>query len=67
MGVRMALGTTLACLQVVLLRQGLITIAAGTIRDVAGAVISGLLMEGLVEGAKSVDATTCAAFVLLSP
>ena len=64
MGVRMALGTTPARLRVSLLRQGLIPIAAGAIPGIAGAVLSGRLLESLVEGAKSVNATAYAASVL---
>jgi predicted permease len=64
MGVRMALGTTPARLRVSLLRQGLLTIAAGAIPGIAGAVLSGRLLESLVDGAKAVNATTYAASVL---
>jgi predicted permease len=64
MGVRMALGTTSARLRVSLLRQGLIPIAAGTIPGIAVAVLSGRLLESLVDGAKSVNATAYAASVL---
>jgi putative ABC transport system permease protein len=56
MGVRMALGTTPARLRVSLLRQGLLPVAAGTIPGIAGAVLSGRLLESLVDGAKSVNA-----------
>ena len=64
MGVRMALGTTPARLRVRLLRQGLIPIAGGAIPGIAGAALSGRLLESLVEGAKSVNATAYAASVL---
>ena len=64
MGVRMALGTTPARLRVVLLRQGLITIAAGAIPGIAGAVLTGRFLESLIDGAKPVDATTHAASVV---
>jgi putative ABC transport system permease protein len=64
MGVRMALGTTPVRLRVSLLRQGLIPIAAGAIPGIAGAALSGRLLESLVDGAKSVNATTYAASVL---
>lgn len=64
MGVRMALGTTPARLRVSLLCQGLIPIAAGAIPGIAGAVLSGRLLENLVAGAKSVSATAYAASVL---
>jgi putative ABC transport system permease protein len=64
MGIRMALGTTPDRLRVALLRQGLVTIAAGTIPGIVGAILVGRYLESLVEGAKSVGATTCAASVL---
>ena len=64
MGVRMALGTTPARLRVSLLRQGLIPIAAGAVPGIAGAVLSGRLLESLVDGAKSVNATAYGASVL---
>ena len=65
MGVRMALGTTPARLRVCLLRQGLIPIAAGAIPGIAGGALSGRLIESLVEGAKSGNATAYAASALL--
>jgi len=64
LGVRMALGTTPVRLRVSLLRQGLIPIAAGAIPGIAGAVLSGRLLESLVDGAKSPNVTTYAASVL---
>jgi predicted permease len=64
MGVRMALGTTPGRLRMGLLRQGLIPIAAGAVPGIAGAVLSGRLLESLVDGAKSVNAATYAAAVL---
>ena len=64
MGVRMALGTTPRKLRVCLLRQGLIPIAAGAIPGIAGAVLSGRLLESLVEGAKSVNFAAYAGAVL---
>ena len=64
MGVRIALGTTPVRLRVSLLRQGLIPIAAGAIPGIAGAVLSGRLLESLVDGAKSVNPTAYAASVL---
>lgn len=65
MGVRMALGTTPAGLRAGLIRQGLITIGTGAVAGVAGVVLSGRLLESLVEGAKPATATTYAATVLL--
>jgi len=60
----MALGITPADLRVSLLGQGLIPIAAGAVPGIAGAVLSGRLLESLVDGAKSVDATAYAATLL---
>ena len=48
-----------------LLKQGLIPIAVGAVAGIAGAVLSGRLLESLVEGAKSVNATAYAASVLI--
>jgi predicted permease len=64
MGVRMALGTTPDKLRASLLRQGLAPIAAGALPGIAVAMLSGRLLESLVEGAKSVDAAAYAAAVL---
>jgi len=60
----MALGITPADLRMSLLGQGLIPIAAGAVPGIAGAVLSGRLLESLVDGAKSVDATAYAATLL---
>jgi ABC-type antimicrobial peptide transport system permease subunit len=64
MGVRMALGTTPAGLRVRLLRDGLLTIGAGVVPGVVGAVLSGKFLESLVEGAKPADAATYVATIL---
>jgi ABC-type antimicrobial peptide transport system permease subunit len=64
MGVRMALGTTPARLRLSFLRQGSISIAAGAIPGIVGAVLSGRLLESLVDGAKPANATTYAASVI---
>jgi predicted permease len=64
MGVRMALGTTPDKLRVTMLRQGLLPIAVGVIPGIAVGVVSGRLLESLVEGAKSVDAAAYAGAVL---
>jgi uncharacterized membrane protein YgdD (TMEM256/DUF423 family) len=64
MGVRVALGTTPARLRVSLLRQGLVTVAAGAVPGIGGAVLSGRLLESLVDGAKAVNAATYAGSVL---
>ena len=55
MGVRMALGATPESLRAVLLRQGLLPIVAGAIPGIALAILSGRLLESLVEGARSVE------------
>jgi ABC-type antimicrobial peptide transport system permease subunit len=60
----MVLGTTPARLRLGLLRQGLIPIAGGAIPGIAGAALSGRLLESLVEGAKSLNATAYATSVL---
>jgi putative ABC transport system permease protein len=64
MGVRMALGTTPAWLRLSLVRSGLIPIAAGAIPGIAGAILSGRLLESLVDGAKSVTAVAYLVAVL---
>jgi putative ABC transport system permease protein len=58
MGVRLALGATPVRLRGILLRQGLITVAAGAISGIAGAMLTGRFLESLVDGAKSVDLAT---------
>jgi putative ABC transport system permease protein len=58
MGVRLALGATPMGLRGNLLRQGLFTVAAGTICGVAGAVIAGRFLEILITGATPVGITT---------
>ena len=64
MGIRMALGTTPVRLRGILLRQGLLTVAAGAIPGVAGAMLSGRFLESLIDGAKSVDLATSTGSVL---
>jgi putative ABC transport system permease protein len=58
MGVRLALGATPVMLRGNMLRQGLITVAAGATFGIAGAMFTGRFLESLVEGAKSVDLGT---------
>ncbi len=65
MGVRMALGTTPVRLRGMLLRQGLLTVAAGAIPGVAGAMLSGRFLESLIHGAESVHIATASLPVLL--
>jgi putative ABC transport system permease protein len=55
MGVRMALGTTPARLRGMLLRQGLLMVAAGAIPGIAAARLTGRFLETLIDGAISVD------------
>jgi putative ABC transport system permease protein len=64
MGIRMALGTTPVRLRAIVLRQGLITVAAGAVPGVFGVILGGRFLESFVEGAKSVDAATCMGSVL---
>lgn len=64
MGVRMALGVTAARLRMRLLRQAMVTIAAGAVGGVAGAVLCGRFLESLVEGAKAADLVTYAGTVV---
>jgi putative ABC transport system permease protein len=59
-GVRMALGAGPARLRGSLLLKGLLPVVLG----VAGAVLSGKLLESLVQGAKLLDATAWAAEIL---
>ncbi len=58
LGVRMALGTTPVRLRGVLLRQGLVTVTAGAIPGIAGAMFSERFLENLIEGGKSIDFAT---------
>ncbi len=58
MGVRLALGTTPVRLRGILLWQGLLTVAAGAMAGIAGAMLTGRFLESLVEGAKSIDLAT---------
>ena len=64
MGIRLALGTTPGRLRARHLWQCLIPIAAGAVPGIAGAILSGRLLESIVEGAKSVSAATYVACVL---
>jgi len=64
MGVRMALGTTPLRLRGMLLRQGLLMVAAGAIPGIVGARLSGHFIESLMDGAKPVDMATSAGLVL---
>jgi putative ABC transport system permease protein len=65
MGVRLALGTTPVQLRSVLLRHGLLMIVAGAIPGIAGAQLTGRLLESLMDGAKPIGLVTSAGLVLL--
>jgi len=64
MGVRLALGATPLGLRGALLRQGLLTVAAGAIFGIVGALLAGRFLESLVEGAKSIDLATLTLSIL---
>ncbi len=64
MGVRLALGATPVGLRGTLLRQGLLTVAAGAISGIAGAMLTGRFLESLVDGAKSIDPATLIVSIL---
>jgi putative ABC transport system permease protein len=64
MGVRMALGARPEHLRASLLFKGLLPVAQGIILGMAGALLSGKLLESLVEGAKFVNATACVVEIL---
>ena len=67
MAVRLALGATPAGLRGTMLWQGLLTVAAGAIFGIAGAMFTGRFLESLVAGAKSVDlATLILSFLLIA-
>lgn len=65
MGVRMALGTTPARLRGMLLRQGLLMIAAGALPGIAGAQLTSRLLETLMEGVKPISLAASGGIVLL--
>ena len=64
MGVRVALGARPEHLRASLLFKGLLPVAQGVILGMAGALLSGKLLEGLVEGAKLMNAIACVAETL---
>ena len=64
MGVRMALGSTPVRLRGMLLRQGLLMVAAGAIPGIAVAQITGRFLSSLIDGAKSIGLATSAGLVL---
>lgn len=64
MGVRMALGRTPVQLRGLMLRQGLLTVAAGAIPGIAGAQLTGRFLESLVDGAKPIGLAVSAGLVV---
>ncbi|MGB8521368.1 MAG: ABC transporter permease [Candidatus Acidiferrales bacterium] len=64
MGVRLALGATPVRLRGTLLRQGLLTVAAGAISGIACVMLTGRFLESLVDGAKSIDLTVVILLIL---
>ncbi len=64
MGVRLALGTTAGRLRSVLLGQGLVTVAAGAIPGIAGALLAGRYLESLIAGAQSAGLSACVVSIL---
>jgi putative ABC transport system permease protein len=64
MGIRMALGTTPVQLRGMLLKRGLLVVAAGAIPGIAGAQLTGRFLETLIAGAHSADFMACAGLVL---
>jgi predicted permease len=65
MGVRMAVGTTPVRLRGMLLRQGLLMVAAGATPGIAAAQLTGRLLESLIEGAKPIGLATSSGLILL--
>jgi ABC-type antimicrobial peptide transport system permease subunit len=65
MGVRMALGTTPVRLRGMLLRQGLLMVAAGALSGIAGAQLTGRFLETLMEGAKPISLAASSGLVLI--
>jgi ABC-type antimicrobial peptide transport system permease subunit len=51
-------------LRVMLLRRGVLTVAAGAFPGIAGAFLAGRALEKLIEGAGPVDPATAAASIL---
>jgi predicted permease len=65
MGIRMALGRTPVQVRGMLLGHGLVMVMAGAIPGVAGARLTGRLLESLMDGAKPIGLATSAGLVLL--
>ena len=65
MGIRLALGTTSSRLRSMLWRQGLLTVVASALFGVAGAQVSGRLLENLIDGARPVGMGISVGLVVL--
>ena len=65
MGIRMALGRTPVQLRGMLLRHGLLMVAAGALPGIAGAWLTGRFLESLINGAKPIGLATSTGLVLL--
>jgi ABC-type antimicrobial peptide transport system permease subunit len=64
MGIRMALGRTPVQVRGMLLRHGLLMVMAGAIPGIAGARLTGRLLESLMDGAKPIGPAMSAGLVL---
>lgn len=65
MGTRLALGTTPVRLRGILLRQGLLMVVASAIPGIAGAQLSGRLLQTLINGAKPIGLAVSAGLIFL--
>ena len=65
MGIRMALGRTPVQLRGMLLRHGLLMVAAAALPGIAGAWLTGRFLESLINGAKPIGLATSTGLVLL--
>ncbi|HST78985.1 MAG TPA: FtsX-like permease family protein, partial [Verrucomicrobiae bacterium] len=64
MGIRLALGTTPVRLRGMILRQGLLIVLAGAIPGIAGAELTGRLLQTLISGAKPVGPAISAGLIV---
>jgi ABC-type antimicrobial peptide transport system permease subunit len=58
------LGTTAVQLRGMLLRQGLLMVAAGAIPGIAGAGLTGRFLQSVMDGARPIDMSTSVGLVL---
>jgi predicted permease len=65
LGIRLALGTTPVRLRGMLVCQGLLMVAASAIPGMAGAQVSGRLLEALIHGAKPIGLGMSSTLILL--